>query len=46
MSWCWVHSGTCDQILLSVWKFLFCFCGATSLTRSQVCLLSVTVSSI
>jgi hypothetical protein len=20
MSWCWVHSGTCDQILLPVWR--------------------------
>jgi hypothetical protein len=46
MSWCRVHSGTCGQILFSVWKLLCCLCGATSLTRGRICLLSVTVSSI
>jgi hypothetical protein len=35
-----------DQILFSVCKLLFCFCGEPSLTRGRVCLLSVTVSSI
>jgi hypothetical protein len=28
MSWCQVHSGTCDQLLLSDWKLLCCLCGA------------------
>jgi hypothetical protein len=46
MSWCQVHSGTCDQILFSVWKLLCSLCVAPSLTRGRVCLLSVTVSSI
>jgi hypothetical protein len=27
MSWCQVHSGTCDQIVFSAWKLLCCFCG-------------------
>jgi hypothetical protein len=35
MSWCQVHSGTCDQILFSVWKLLCCLCGAPSLTRGR-----------
>jgi hypothetical protein len=30
----------------SVWNLLSCLCGAPSLTRGRVCLLSVTVSSI
>jgi hypothetical protein len=30
----------------SVWKLLYCLCGAPSLTRGRVCPLSVTVSSI
>jgi hypothetical protein len=46
MSWCQVHSGTCDQIIFSVWKLLCFLCGAPSLTRSQVCLLPVTVISV
>jgi hypothetical protein len=46
MSWCQVHSGTCDQILFSVWMLLFCLCGTPSLTRGRVCLLSVTVNSV
>jgi hypothetical protein len=46
MSWCQVHSGTCDQILFSVWKLMCCLCGAFSLTRGRVCLLSVTVISV
>jgi hypothetical protein len=44
MSWCQVHSETCDQILFSVWNLLCCLCGAPSLTRGRVCLLSVTVT--
>jgi hypothetical protein len=44
--WRSVHSGTCDQILFSVWKLLCCLCGAPSLTRGRVCLLSVTVVSV
>jgi hypothetical protein len=46
MSWCQVHSGTCDQILFSVWNLLCCLCGAPSLMRRWVYLLSVSVSSI
>jgi hypothetical protein len=45
-SWCQIHSGTCDQILFSVWKLLCCLCGAPSLTRGRICLLSVTVISV
>jgi hypothetical protein len=41
MSWCQVHCGTCDQIVCFVWKLLCCLCGAPSLTRGRVCLLSV-----
>jgi hypothetical protein len=37
-SWFRAHSGTCDQILLRVWKLLSCFCVAPSLTRGRVCL--------
>jgi hypothetical protein len=46
MSWCKDHSGTCDQILFSGWKLLCCLCGAPSLTRGRVCLLSVNVISV
>jgi hypothetical protein len=46
MSWCQVHSGTCDQILFTVWNLLCCLCGAPTLRRGRVCLLSVSVSSI
>jgi hypothetical protein len=42
LSWCQVHSGTCEQIVFSVSKLLCFFCGAPSLTRGRVCLLSVT----
>jgi hypothetical protein len=39
MSWCQVHSRTCDQMLFCVWKLLCCLGGAPSLTRGQsVCL--------
>jgi hypothetical protein len=34
MSWCQVHSGTCDQIF-SVWKLLCCLCEEPSLTRGR-----------
>jgi hypothetical protein len=37
MPWCPVQSGTCDQILLPVWRFLSCLFGAPSLTRGRVC---------
>jgi hypothetical protein len=39
------HSGTCDHILLSVWRLLSCLCGAPSLTRGRVCHLSFSVYS-
>jgi hypothetical protein len=31
------HSGSCDRILLSVWKLLSCLCRALSVTRGRVC---------
>jgi hypothetical protein len=31
------HSGTCDQTLLPVGTFRYCFCGAPSLMRGRVC---------
>jgi hypothetical protein len=46
MSWCQVHSGTRHKILYSVWKLMCCLCGAPSLTRGRVCLLSVTFNSV
>jgi hypothetical protein len=33
MSWCRVHSGTCGQILLPVWRFLSEICGLISARR-------------
>jgi hypothetical protein len=36
MSWFWAHFGTCDHILLPVWKLLSCLCGKLSLMRGQV----------
>jgi hypothetical protein len=39
MSWCPAHSGTCDQIFFP--NLLSCLCGAPSLTRGRVSLLSV-----
>jgi hypothetical protein len=44
MSWCWAHSGTCDQIFFPP-KLLSCLCGAPSLMRGRVCLLSVSAYS-
>jgi hypothetical protein len=35
MSWCRVHSGTCDQILFSVWKLLLSLWGALSDEMSE-----------
>jgi hypothetical protein len=46
MSWCQVHSGTRDQMLYSVWKLLCCLCGAPSLMRGRVCVLSVSHPSV
>jgi hypothetical protein len=40
MSWCQVHSGARDQMLYSVWTLLCCLCGAPSLTRGRICLVS------
>jgi hypothetical protein len=37
MYWCRAHSGTSDQILLSVWKLLSCVYGAPSLRGGRVC---------
>jgi hypothetical protein len=42
-SWCWAPFWINDQILLTVWQLLSCHCEVPSLTRGQVCLLSVTV---
>jgi hypothetical protein len=39
MSWCQVHSGTCDQILFSVWKLLCCWeVGSVSCQSVSQCL--------
>jgi hypothetical protein len=43
MSWCWAPSGFHDQMFVTVWRLLLCLCGAPSLTRGQVCRLSVRV---
>jgi hypothetical protein len=39
MSWYRAHTVTCAQIFFP--KLRFCLCGASSLTRGRVCLLSV-----
>jgi hypothetical protein len=44
-SWCRAPFGAHDQILVTVWQLLSCYCGAPSLTRGRVCLLSVIVCS-
>jgi hypothetical protein len=33
-------SGAHDQIFIAVWQLQSCYCGAASLTRGRVCLLS------
>jgi hypothetical protein len=45
LTWCRAPSVVHDQILVTVWQFLFCPWGAPSLTRGWVCLLSESVSS-
>jgi hypothetical protein len=40
---CWAHSGTCDHILLSVWRLLSCLCGVPFLRRGKVCHFSFSV---
>jgi hypothetical protein len=37
-SWCLAPSGAHDQIFITLWQLLSCFCGAPSLTRGRVCL--------
>jgi hypothetical protein len=36
-SWCQAPSGAHDQIFITVWQLLSCFCWAPSLTRERVC---------
>jgi hypothetical protein len=45
-SWCRVPSGTHDQIFITIWQSRSCLCGAPSLTRGQVWLLSETLSAL
>jgi hypothetical protein len=42
MSWCQVHSGTCDQILFSVWKLLCCLCLVHCQRVNVICIVHVT----
>jgi hypothetical protein len=44
-SWCRAPSGAHDQIFITVWQLRSCLCGALSLTKGRVCLLSVIVCS-
>jgi hypothetical protein len=39
-SWCQAQSGSHDQIFITVWQLRSCYCGAPSLTRGRVCLMS------
>jgi hypothetical protein len=45
-SWCQAQSGAHDQIVIIVWQLLSCYCGAPSLTRGRVCLLSESLSAV
>ena len=38
-SWCRAPSGAHDQIFITVERYGFVFCGASSLTRGRVCLI-------
>jgi hypothetical protein len=38
-SWCRAPSRAHDQIFITMWQLLSCYCGAPSLTRGRVCLL-------
>jgi hypothetical protein len=46
MSWCPAFPCSHDQMFVTVWRLLLCLCGAPSLTKGRVCLLSVRVCSI
>jgi hypothetical protein len=43
--WCRAQSGAHDQIFITFWQLRSCYCGAPSLTRSQICLLSESLSA-
>jgi hypothetical protein len=47
-SWCWAPSGAYDQIFITVWQLRSCFffCGAPSLTRGQVYVLSESLPAL
>jgi hypothetical protein len=45
-SWCQAESGAHDQIFITVWELRSCYCGAPSLTRGRVCLLSESLSAV
>jgi hypothetical protein len=46
MAWYRARFGTCDQILLPVWRLLSCSCGAPSLRRGWVCSLQCNHSMV
>jgi hypothetical protein len=45
-SCCWAPSRSHDQIFISVWQLQSCLCGALSLTRGWLCLLSESLSAV
>jgi hypothetical protein len=45
-SWCRAPSVAHDQIFITVWQLQSCFCGAPSLMRGRVCLLSDSLSAV
>jgi hypothetical protein len=46
-SWCRAPFGAYDQIFITVWQLRSCFlCGAPSLTRGRVCLLSESLPAL
>jgi hypothetical protein len=45
-SWCRALSGAYGQIFITVWQLWPCFCGAPSLTRGRVCLLSESLRAL
>jgi hypothetical protein len=45
-SWCRAQSGAYDQIFITVSQLWSCYCGAPSLTRGWVCILSQSLSAV
>jgi hypothetical protein len=46
MSWCRAQSGTFDQRFFFFPKLRSCLCGAPSLTRGQICHLSIHINTV